>query len=181
MDLPKLVAFDLDGTLAWTTLWSEEIPASERATIVSALGIVAREMMPRGSVRWGAAVEDRTSQVTLSLLGHAAPLGERERWAAANGVTLTRVYERARDMLSAYTVRRGGLTSVDVTLPGWDKGRGLARLLRHLGLEVADVLYVGDRLGQGGNDRPVLDIGVRCLETSGPEQTATIIRSLLQG
>jgi hypothetical protein len=48
-----------------------------------------------------------------------------------------------------------------------------------LGLTKKDVLYVGDKLGKGGNDYPVKAIGVDCLAVSRWQDTALIIQTIL--
>lgn len=39
------------------------------------------------------------------------------------------------------------------------------------------MVFVGDRLEEGGNDYPVKAIGVRSIPTSGPEETKVIIKN----
>jgi glyoxylase-like metal-dependent hydrolase (beta-lactamase superfamily II) len=42
-----------------------------------------------------------------------------------------------------------------------------------------DILFVGDALFPGGNDAPVKDMGIDCLESKGPEDTIGIIKEAL--
>jgi hypothetical protein len=48
-----------------------------------------------------------------------------------------------------------------------------------LGLDVSEVLFVGDRLDEGGNDYPVLQLGIACVAVHGWPQTAEYVASLL--
>jgi hypothetical protein len=41
------------------------------------------------------------------------------------------------------------------------------------------MLYIGDALFPGGNDEVVKETGIETRQTSGPEETARIIRELL--
>ena len=43
------------------------------------------------------------------------------------------------------------------------------------------MLFVGDRLFEGGNDYPVKESGVECISVSGPHETKEVIRTLLSG
>jgi phosphomannomutase len=53
--------------------------------------------------------------------------------------------------------------------------------MRQSGLGRGDILFVGDRLDVGGNDRPVLDTGVPCVAVEGPQDTLGVIDGLLAG
>jgi hydroxymethylpyrimidine pyrophosphatase-like HAD family hydrolase len=167
------------GGDGWTHLWHDVIPEVQRRMLVGVMGHVGRNALPDGTRTWGPQVEDRGGQVTLSLLGQGAPPGAK--------AALDPVYQRyALEDIAArvghvFDVRAGGTTSVDVTLRGLDKGSSMRRLLPYLGLVLADVLFVGDRLDPGGNDRPVMDAGFECRATSGPVETREIIRGILAG
>ena len=51
---------------------------------------------------------------------------------------------------------------------------------KHLGIPRSQMLFVGDALLVGGNDHPVIATGVSTIETTGPEQTKRIIRSIIE-
>ena len=77
------------------------------------------------------------------------------------------------------SLRSGGSTSVDVTRKGIDKAYGISRLLAGLNLTTAEILFIGDRLDEGGNDYPVRAMGVPCVAVEGWEQTAEYVSLLL--
>lgn len=66
-----------------------------------------------------------------------------------------------------------------MTRPGIDKAYGIAKLIELLALTKKDVIFVGDRLGSGGNDHPVKTMGVDCLEVSRWQDTALVIQTIL--
>lgn len=66
-----------------------------------------------------------------------------------------------------------------MTRPGIDKAYGIGKLIERLGMTKRDVLFVGDRLGEGGNDHPVKAMGVDCLAVSCWQDTALVIQSIL--
>ena len=55
----------------------------------------------------------------------------------------------------------------------------MRKLMQHLGLSEADILFVGDRLDEGGNDYPVRAMGVPCVAVKRWEETADYLAALL--
>lgn len=76
-------------------------------------------------------------------------------------------------------VRAGGSTSIDVTTKGVDKAYGMQRLAELLDVAPAEILFIGDRLEPGGNDYPVIAVGVQTHAVTGPDETLTYIEELL--
>ena len=85
----------------------------------------------------------------------------------------------AAQRLPDLEVRSGGSTSVDITRKGIDKAYGARRLMEILGLQIGDILFYGDRLDEGSNDRPVADLGIDSVAVHGHEDTAARLRELL--
>lgn len=78
-----------------------------------------------------------------------------------------------------FEVRVGGGTSVDITKPGIDKAYGMQKLMTMLKLEKSDILFMGDRVQPGGNDYPVKEFGIDCLEVSDWRDTVKILNGIL--
>jgi len=76
-------------------------------------------------------------------------------------------------------VRSGGSTSVDITRKGIDKAYGMKKLAELTGIPLDDMLFVGDRLDENGNDYPVKALGVRCEAVADWEDTARFIETLI--
>ena len=76
-------------------------------------------------------------------------------------------------------VRSGGSTSVDITERGIDKAFGMRRLAEQTGIDLGDMLSVGDRLDEAGNDYPVLAMGVACQAVEGWPDTAAFLEQLI--
>jgi hypothetical protein len=51
--------------------------------------------------------------------------------------------------------------------------------MQQLGLSRDDILFIGDRLDEGGNDYPVRAMGVPCVAVSRWEETAAYLERLL--
>ncbi len=162
----------------WTQVYAETLPEAERALIGRVL-TEGSAVLGLGSDRlWGPVLEDRGSQVTFSALGQAAPVEAKTAWDP-DGSKRAALQAYAAERLPDLEVRSGGSTSIDVTRRGIDKAYGVRKLMEHTGTQESDLLFVGDRLDPGGNDHPVLAMGVRSVAVTGWEQTATLLESLL--
>jgi phosphomannomutase len=169
--------FDVQAKV-WKQVYAEDLTADQRAKIVAALDKGADALGYRAKKLWGAQIEDRGSQVTFSALGQEAPPGRKQAWDP-DGSRKRKLRDYVAKVIPEFEVRVGGSTSVDVTKPGIDKAYGIKKLIKLLAVKKKDVLFVGDRLGKGGNDYPVKAMGVDCLEVSRWQDTALIIEAIL--
>lgn len=128
-------------------------------------------------VKWGEIFEDRGSQVTISMLGQAAPLEAKKEW---NKVYGNKRYEIAESMraflLTGLTASVGGSTSIDVTRSETNKAYGIRKLSEHIKVSLNRILFVGDKLQPGGNDYSVKKLGITCIEVTGPDQTLALLK-----
>ena len=162
----------------WTELYSEDLGPGDRDTIVHALARALKESGFAPTRVWGQAIEDRGSQITLSVLGQQAPLDAKIGWDP--DFTRRKKIKAILDtLLPGFSVRLGGMTSIDVTRSGIDKGYGLGKLRDLLGIALEEMVFVGDALFVGGNDRPAMDAGVASIEVRDPEDTRRIIETLV--
>ena len=79
-----------------------------------------------------------------------------------------------------YEVRIGGTTSIDVTLPGVDKAYGMEKLIQELEVSKEEILFVGDKLEEGGNDYPVKAFGIETIAVDRWEDTALVIETIIK-
>ncbi len=162
----------------WQQQYAENLSETDKKRVIAALEAGATELDLVCAEPWGPVIEDRGSQVTFSALGQRAPVAAKVSWdPSGEKKAALRAYVAAR--VPDLEVRSGGSTSVDITRQGVDKSFGVRKLIEALGAELGELLFVGDRLDEGGNDYPVLAMGVRCLAVTGPEETEQIIGSLL--
>lgn len=134
---------------------------------------------------YGDVIEDRESQITYSVYGQniIAELGDeglklKHAWDPDNSKKL-KVRNYIAPLLSDFEVRVGGITSIDVTKPGIDKAYGMSKLMTMLGIDKNDILFLGDRIQPGGNDYPVKEMGIDCLEVSDWHDTVKILTGIL--
>jgi len=64
----------------WSKVYSEDLSKKERQEIISALKRALEESGIKVKKVWGEAIEDRGSQITLSVLGQEAPLSAKQGW-----------------------------------------------------------------------------------------------------
>lgn len=164
----------------WQTVYEELIPENEVPRIRNAMeeAIAETRVIDMSVPSYGERIEYRRSQMTLSALGQQAPIAQKEAWDPDRSKR-AKLRNALAKLLPEYEVRQGGSTTVDVMRPGVSKAYGMRKLADLLDITTDDMLYIGDALFPGGNDAVVKEAGIPTQETSGPEQTAQIIRSLL--
>lgn len=163
----------------WQLNYAEDLQEAEKARVIATLTEGAQQLGLWESKTWGDIIEDRGSQVTYSALGQAAPPEEKYKWDP-DGSKKLRLRNYAARVLTDLEVRAGGSTSVDVTRKGIDKAYGIRKLLDRLGIAADQVLFVGDRLDEGGNDYPVIAVGVRTVAVTRWQDTADYIEQFLK-
>ncbi|HKM76244.1 MAG TPA: HAD-IIB family hydrolase [Candidatus Bathyarchaeia archaeon] len=161
---------------AYSNLLSKH--AAER--IVHSFEIVFKEIgyvYPKKT--YGQVFENRGSQITFSALGQKAPLRIKQRWDPSQEKRL-RIRRGLKRHLANFEITIGGTTSIDVTEKGVNKTLCVKKLKDRLKVERKNMLYVGDALFRGGNDYVMRSTGIKCVPVSGPEETKTLIRRIIQ-
>jgi hypothetical protein len=172
-------------TSKWDLEYAQDFTAAEKQKITAALNKGFDDLKYRQTKVYGDCVEDRGSQVTFSVLGQdiVDVLGkegvrQKEAWDPDNSKKLE-LRDYIAPLIPEFEVRVGGITSIDVTKQGIDKGYGMKKLLGMLNATKEEALFIGDRLQEGGNDYPVKAMGVESIEISHWQETADEIEKLL--
>lgn len=160
-------------------VYAYDLSDDDKAAAFAALRDEAERLGLWESAPWGEILEDRGSQVTFSALGQQAPREAKRSWDPT-GAKRGRLREAVAARLPGLEVRSGGSTSIDITQVGIDKSFGMRQLAARTGVALADMLFFGDRLDEGGNDYPVLVIGVPTVAVNGWEDTAEKVDALLR-
>lgn len=163
----------------WAMMYAEDLTPEQKARIIKVLEVEAKKLGMWRDKTWGDIIEDRDSQVTYSALGQQAPPAEKYKWSDQYAKEKLILRAAIAQQLPDLEVRLGGTTSVDVTKIGIDKAYGMKKLCEVLEISKDDILYMGDKLGEGGNDYPVKAYGIDCLEVAHQEDTAHILEALL--
>ncbi|HWB38939.1 MAG TPA: HAD-IIB family hydrolase [Candidatus Saccharimonadales bacterium] len=169
----------------WIQVYAEDFKEGEKAKIIDALNKGFDDLNMRADKTYGECIEDRGSQVTFSVLGQdiVDELGMegvelKEAWDPDNSKKLA-LRDYIQPLIPEFEVRVGGVTSIDVTKKGIDKAYGMHKLMEVLEISKEDILFIGDRLQEGGNDYPVKAFGIDCLEISQWQETALAIEAIL--
>ena len=160
------------------TLYQNLIPKKEKAVMIPMLTGLLKQMgywidNPAGDI-----IEDRGSQITISALGQKASLKDKEDWDSF-GIKRREIRDAVKVMFPEYSVRVGGLTSVDISIQGIDKEYAINELLEWNQFEQSEVLYIGDKFRPGENDYPALVAGVTCLRVTSYADTPRVVGKYL--
>jgi phosphomannomutase len=128
---------------------------------------------------WGERIEDRGAQISFSGLGQQAPLEAKKAWDPT-GEKKRMIRDALARRLSDFSIVASGSTTVDITQKGINKAYGIRRLVEMTQISVAEMLYLGDALQEGGNDSVVKETGIHTLEVFGPDETAVVIEEILR-
>ena len=162
----------------WVQQYAENLTDDQKKRIAEVLEASARELglwldKPAGEI-----IEDRGPQITFSALGQQALPEDKYAWDA-DGKKKLAIRDLAAPNLPDLEVRVGGTTSIDVTRIGIDKAFGMQKLIEELDISKDDILFFGDKLYEGGNDYPVKEMGIDCLDVSRWEDTVNRLESIL--
>lgn len=163
----------------WALQYAEDLSKEQKNQIITALEVSAKEVGLWVDKPYGEIIEDRESQITYSALGQQAPAEKKYEWAKKYADEKLVLRQKVADRIPDLEVRLGGTTSVDVTRIGIDKAYGMQKLIDALDISKDEILFIGDKLQEGGNDYPVKAMGIDTVEVDGWEDTALVIEGIL--
>ncbi len=166
-----------DGS--WRVRYHNDFTSEEKKLIRRALdeGITTTGVIDASTPRFGERIEDRGSQISFSALGQEAPVALKKVWDP-DRTKRQPLWQFLTDALPAFHIALNASNTIDITKKGINKKYGIGRLQELLGLDVADMLYVGDALFPGGNDAMVKETGIPTRAVSDPSETARFIEEL---
>lgn len=162
----------------WVQVYAEDLSEEQKARIVEVLEEGAKKLGYWEAKPYGEIIEDRGSQVTYSALGQKAPAEEKYKWDP-DGKKKHALRDYAAERLSDLEVRVGGTTSIDVTIIGIDKAYGMQKLIDVLDISKDDIMFLGDKLEEGGNDYPVKAFGIDSVAVENHSDTEHILEAIL--
>ncbi|MDQ3123479.1 MAG: HAD-IIB family hydrolase [bacterium] len=170
---------------SWNKIYAEDFTPEQKQQIISALEHGWAQAGEPIEKTYGPTIEDRESQITLSPLGQevVSMLGDegvrvKESWDPDMKKRM-KVAEVVSKEIPEFNVKVAGLTSIDVTIPGVDKAYGMNKLLAATGLTKEEILFVGDKIIEGGNDLPVKEMGINCISVDKWEDTVFVIAGII--
>jgi phosphomannomutase len=179
--------YTYDTTIGdWNLNYAEDFTTEQKQQIISALQEGLDESGYKADKTYGEIIEDRDSQVTLSILGQeiVAELGEegvkiKEAWDP-DGSKKLRIRSIIAPKIPDFEVRAAGATSIDVTKPGVDKAYGMQRLIEATNISKDEILFMGDKIMEGGNDYAVEQMGIDCVPVRSWEDTSYAIEAIVK-
>jgi phosphomannomutase len=163
----------------WKQQYAENLSPQQTKLGLAVLEESAKKLGLWESHTWGPILEDRGSQLTFSALGQNAPIDEKKAWDPT-GAKKESLRAAAATLLPELEVRSGGSTSIDVTRKGIDKAYGMRKLAELTAIPIERMVFVGDRLDEGGNDYPVKATGVRTYAVTGWQDTADFVADFIR-
>lgn len=162
----------------WDLQYENSLSKEEKDQITGALEEGAKKLGLWEAKPYGDIIEDRGSQITFSALGQQAPAEAKYAWDPTGEKKIAlRDYVAAK--LPNLEARAGGTTSVDVTMIGIDKAYGMTKLCEEMNISKESILFLGDKLQEGGNDYPVKAMGIDSIEVERWEDTALVLQGIL--
>lgn len=163
----------------WAQQYAEDLTEEQKQKAVEALEKVSKELGLWEENPAGEIIEDRGSQITMSALGQQATPEAKYAWAEKYKDVRPVLRDKVAELVPELEVRIGGTTSTDVTLIGIDKAYGMKKLCEANGLSKEEILFVGDKLEEGGNDYPVKAMGIDSIAVRHQEDTVFVLEGVL--
>jgi len=160
----------------WRDVYQHLLTDEEKATAIAAVTKRAKQLgawEPDAKLA-GERIEDRGSQITYSALGQLASPAAKSAWDPT-GAKRHALRDAVAADLPGLAVAAGGSTSIDITRLGVDKAYGMKSLADVTGIPLDDMVFVGDRTEPGGNDYPVVELGVATITVKGWRDTLVVI------
>ena len=163
----------------WDIIYAEDFTDEQKEHIIKVSEKIARKSGLWPKKPYGEVIEDRLSQIAISMLGQKAPAEKKYDWYAVHAEDAVRLKEAIAAKLPEFEVRNGGTTTIDITPIGVDKAYGMKKLIEKLEITKEEVLFIGDRLETGGNDYPVKAMGIDTIDVDGWQSTPYVVRGIL--
>jgi phosphomannomutase len=164
----------------WEIQYAEDLSDDEKKEIIKVTETLAKEQGLWPENPYGEVIEDRNSQISISMLGQQAPAEKKYEWVEKNNDKRLALRAAIAEQLPQFEVRAGGSTTIDITRIGIDKAYGMHKLIDAIDISKDEILFIGDKLQEGGNDYPVKAMGIDCIEVERWEDTALVLQGILK-
>ena len=165
----------------WEEVYSFPLTKNEVQIISQAIETAAKELGFWESDKLQAGdqiIENRLSQVTFSALGQKAGTKEKYAWDP-DCKKRQKIAKRAKELAPDFTFEIGGTTSINAVKPGMNKAFGMTHMMDELKVSRDEILYFGDMTQPGGNDYPVVEMGIETITVRNHEDTEFALKGIL--
>lgn len=155
----------------WDQIYSYDLTDTEKQKIFDSLKKTLVEMnYVQPEKTYGQQIEDRKSQITFSFFGQEAPFETKKNWDP-KGIERIKIIKNLKKYIPEFSIRLGGLTSIDISKQVEGKAFGIKKFLEYLNVNKEITLFVGDKIIPSGNDYPAFEMGLDCVNVSDEEET----------
>lgn len=162
-----------DGVLK---VYSNDLTNDEKYKLVKTISDFIREYKIKPDTY--DQIEDRGSMVVLSILGRKADKELKKKYDPDKKKRKKFINDFFRDRLPEFEMKIGGTTTIDFTKKGLTKAFGVRKIKEMFGYEFDEMIYLGDDLGEGGNDEAVKEL-IEAIPVKNPEETLDKLRRFL--
>lgn len=165
----------------WAQVYNYPLTDEQVAKITEAIETAAKELgyWEEDKLAEGdEIIENRLSQVTFSALGQKAGTEAKYAWDP-DCKKREAIVKRCKELAPEFDYEIGGTTSINAITPGMNKVFGMTHLMEELKVDKKDILYFGDMTQPGGNDYPVVQMGIETITVRSHEDTAYALRGIL--
>lgn len=165
----------------WKQVYNYPLTDEQVAKITNAIETAARELdlWEEDKLKPGdEIIENRLSQITFSALGQTAGTEEKYAWDP-DCKKREKIVARAKELAPEFEYEIGGTTSINAFIPGMNKVFGMTHLLEELNVKKEDILYFGDMTQPGGNDYPVVQMGIGTITVRSHEDTCYALQGIV--
>ena len=165
----------------WEQVYNYPLTDEQVAKITEAIETAAKELgyWEEDKLAEGdEIIDNRLSQVTFSALGQKAGTEAKYAWDP-DCKKREAIVKRCKELAPEFDYEIGGTTSINAITPGMNKVFGMTHLMEELNVKKEDILYFGDMTQPGGNDYPVVQMGVETITVRSHEDTAYALRGIL--
>ena len=164
----------------WVQKYNYALDDKQVAEITKALKTAAKELnyWEEDKLKPGdEIIENRISMIAFSALGQKAGVEEKLAWDA-DMKKRNAIAEHAKKLAPDYDFEVGGTTTINAFPPGMNKIFGMTHMMEELKVDKSEVLYFGDMTQPGGNDYPVVQMGIDTITVRDWEETANVLRGI---
>ena len=165
----------------WKQIYNYPLTDEQVEKIKNAIETAARELnlWEEDKLKPGdEIIENRLSQVTFSALGQTAGTEEKYAWDP-DCKKREKIVKRAKELAPEFEYEIGGTTSINAFIPGMNKEFGMTHLLEELNVKKEEILYFGDMTQPGGNDYPVVKLGIDTITVRSHEDTCYALQGIV--
>ncbi|MDR0199696.1 MAG: HAD-IIB family hydrolase [Streptococcaceae bacterium] len=122
--------------------------------------------------------ENRESMIAYSAIGQKAGVEAKQAWDP-DMTKRNKIAKRAKELAPDFEFEVAGTTTINGFVPGQNKEFGMNHLMEELHVTKDEILYFGDMTQEGGNDYPVVQMGIETITVRDWQETAAVLQALV--